>query len=340
MIAVRNGRRPRARLAAIGAYAPERVVTNAEIAQAVDTNDEWIVSRTGIRERRMVAPHEATSDLAVRAAEAILAEAGMPADDVDMLIVPTCTPDHPLTASAPAVAERIGAHRAAAYDLSAACSGFIYGLAQACGMVESGLAGNVLVVGSEALSRVVDHTDRSTCILFGDGAGGALVTAGDAETTGGFRGFELGADGAGTDQLYIPAGGSRTPVTADTPRGDTCLQMNGPEVFRFATRVMVDSVTRLLEALEMGVDELDLVVAHQANIRIIDYAVRHLGVPEEKVFNNLDRYGNTSGASIPLALTEARDRGRLADGDTVLMVGFGAGLTWGSTVVSYEPLRG
>jgi 3-oxoacyl-[acyl-carrier-protein] synthase III len=315
------------------------VVTNAELAERVDTSDEWIVSRTGIRERRFVAPHEATSDLAARAAERILADAGMGPEEVDLLIVPTCTPDHPLTASAPAVAERVGAANAAAYDLSAACSGFVYGLAQACAMVEAGLAGNVLVVGSEALSRVVDHTDRGTCILFGDGAGGALVTAGDPESTRGFLGFEMGADGSGTDQLYIPAGGSRTPVTADTSPADTCLQMNGPEVFRFATRVMVESATRLLDALELGPDGVDLVVAHQANIRIIDNAVKRLGIPPEKVFNNLERYGNTSGASIPLALTEARDVGRLRPGDTVLMVGFGAGLTWGSTVVAYEPVR-
>jgi 3-oxoacyl-[acyl-carrier-protein] synthase III len=324
---VRNGKRPRARLAAIGAHSPQRVVTNDEIARVVDTSDEWIFERTGIRERRFAGPDEASSDLAVVAAERILADAGVPASEIDVLIVPTASPDHLFPATAALVADRIGAESAAAFDLLAGCTGFIYGLAQGVALIESGIAGTVLVLGAETLSRLVDQTDRSTCILFGD-----------ADAVTGFLGFELGADGAGGPDLVIPAGGSRMPpLDGPYAPSDACLQMNGREVFRFASRVMVDSSSRLLEALEMSIDEIDLLVAHQANQRIIDHAIVRLGIPEERVFNNVARHGNTSSASIPLALTEARDAGILSPGDLVLMVGFGAGLTWGSTVARYEP---
>jgi 3-oxoacyl-[acyl-carrier-protein] synthase III len=254
------------------------------------------------------------------------------------VIVPTVTPDHAFPSTAALVADRLGARKAAAYDLSAACAGFIYGCAQATGLVEAGICRHVLVVGAEVLSRVIDHDDRTTCVLFADAAGGALVTLGDAEATTGFLAFELGADGSGADLLVIPAGGSRQPVSSGPAPGDGCIKMQGPEVFRWATRVLVDSAERLLEALEMSVDEIDLVVAHQANSRIIDHAVGRLGIRPERLFNNLDRYGNTSSASIPLALAEARDAGRLRPGDMLLLVGFGGGLTWASTVVRYEPV--
>jgi 3-oxoacyl-[acyl-carrier-protein] synthase III len=327
----------RARLVSVGSYVPERVVTNADIARNVDTSDEWIVTRTGIRERRFAAPDEAASDMAEIVADEILSETGLDPAEIDAVIVPTTTPDHFFPSTAAIVAERIGARGAAAYDVSAACSGFVYGLAQGAAFVDAGFARHVLVIGSDQLSKMLDHTDRGTCILFGDGAGGALISAGDPATTGGFLGFDVGADGSGADQLIIPAGGSRQPIHAETTQAERSIHMNGREVFRFATRVLVESSTRLLERLEMLIDEIDLLIAHQANSRIIEHAIARLGIPEEKVFNNLDRYGNTSAASIPLAMAEARDAGRMRPGDRLLLVGFGAGLTWGTAVVHYEP---
>jgi 3-oxoacyl-[acyl-carrier-protein] synthase-3 len=322
-VSVRTGARTRARLAAFGAYAPERVVTNREVEGWVDTSDEWIRTRTGIRERRFAGDAEVASDLAVRAAGRILDDAGADPAEIDMVIVPTSTPDNLFPSTAALVAHRIGARDAAAYDLSAACSGFVYGLAQAAGLVEGGIARSVLVVGADLMSRITDRTDRGTCILFADGAGGALVTAGDPGTTTGFLAWDLGADGTGADDLIAPVGGY--------------MRMNGPEVFRFATRVMVESTERLLGATGMGIGEIDLVVAHQANSRILDHAVERLGIPPERVFSNIDRYGNTSAASVPLAMTEAREAGRLRPGDLLLLVAFGGGLTWASTIVRYEP---
>lgn len=334
------GQRPdapyRARLAAFGAHVPERVVTNAWFEERLDTSDEWIVARTGIRERRWVGDGEATSDLAVGAALRILDAAGLDAADVDVVIVPTCTPDHLFPSVAAVTADRIGARAAAAFDLQAACSGFIYGLAQATALVESGLARNVLVVGAETFSRIIDPDDRATCILFGDGGAGALVTRG-GPGTGGFLGFELGADGSRGDDLILPVGGTRHPAWNGFDPRDAYVRMNGREVFRFATRVMEESVVRLLERTGVAIGEVDLLVAHQANRRIIDHAVDRLGIDPARVFNNLERYGNTSAASIPLALTEARDAGALRPGDLVLMVGFGAGLTWASALARYEP---
>lgn len=338
-LSARNGTAVRARLSALGAYAPTRVVTNAEIERWVETSDEWIVARTGIRERRMAAATEAASDLAVRASERILAAAGIDAAAIDMVIVPTATPDHLFPSTAALVAHHIGASNAAAYDLSAACSGFIYGLAQAVGIVEGGIARTVLVVGAEVLSRVTDPTDRTTCILFADAAGGALVTAGDPETTTGFLAFDMGADGGRGDDLIIPAGGGRTPVSGAPAASEGYIKMNGPEVFRFATRVMVESAERLLAALEMSISEIDLVVAHQANSRILDHAAERLGIASDRMYSNIERYGNTSSASIPLAMTEARDSGRLQPGALLLLVAFGGGLTWASTIVRYEPVE-
>jgi 3-oxoacyl-[acyl-carrier-protein] synthase-3 len=338
VISVRNGATPgRARLAALGAHVPERVVTNADMERQVDTSDEWITARTGIRERRYAAPEQATSDLAIAAARDILRTAGVDAADLDVVIVPTCTPDHLFPSVSALTAHAIGAHRAAAFDIQAACSGFIYGMAQASALIESGIAGSVLVVGAELFSKLVDPTDRGTCILFGDAAAGALLVRGDDDTEG-FLGFDLGADGGMGHELSIPVGGTRHPFTEPHRPQDVYLQMNGREVFRFATRVMEESVVRLLEGLELTVADVDLLVAHQANQRIIDHAVKRLGVDPARVFNNLEHYGNTSAASIPLALTEARDAGALRPGMRVLMVGFGAGLTWASCLVRYEPL--
>lgn len=338
MNVLRNGTSRRARLAAVGAYVPERVVTNADLERTIDTSDEWIVARTGIRERRVAAPEQAASDLAVAAAERILDTAAVAASDLDAVIVPTSTPDYLFPCTAALVAERLGARGAAAFDLSAGCSGFVYGLAQAVGLVEAGIARTVLVVGSEVLSRITDPGDRTTCVLFADGAGGALVTTGDPDEITGFLAFDLGSDGSGWDTIILPAGGVRRPVSAGPEPHEGYIRMNGPEVFRFATRILVESAERLLQSLEMSIHEVDLLVAHQANTRIIEHAARRLGIPEERIYNNIDRYGNTSAASIPLALAGARDEGRLHPGDLLLLVGFGGGLTWASTVVRYEPL--
>ena len=339
MISVRNGRPGRARLAALGSYVPDRVVTNAEMEQRVDTTDAWITTRTGIRERRFAAPDQASSDLGAIAAQRALAAAGLPAEALDMVIVATASPDHLFPSTAVVLAHRIGARNAGAYDLLAACSGFVYGLAQASALVETGIARNVLVVGAEALSRLTDQTDRATCVLLADGAGAAVVLPGDEDRVTGFGGGGEAAAGAGAEDLIIPAGGSRTPVAAAADPREGYIHMNGPEVFRFATRTMVDSTERLLAATGLTIGDIDLVVAHQANSRIIDHAAERLGIPSDRMFNNLERYGNTSSASIPLALTEARDAGRLSPGDLLLLVAFGGGLTWASTIVRYEPAR-
>lgn len=337
MISVRNGAPGRARLAALGAYAPERVVTNAEMESMVDTSDEWIVSRTGIRERRFAAPDQAASDLGLIAAERALAAAGADPAELDMVIVATATPDHFFPSTAALIAHRLGATNAAAFDLSAACAGFIYGLAQGSALVEAGLARSVLVVGAEVLTRITDMEDRATCVIFADGAGAALLRAAPPERTTGFLGFELGADGSGADLLCVPGGAGRMPPGRMTDPRQAFMQMRGAEVFRFATRVMVESSERLLEAAGIGMEDIDLVVAHQANLRIIEHAAERLGVGSDRLLVNIDRYGNTSSASIPLALWEAQQDGRLRPGAMLLLVGFGGGLTWGSTIVRWEP---
>lgn len=330
--------RARARLTGVGSYAPERVMTNAELEQLVDTSDEWIVSRTGIHERHIAAPDEATSDLATKAVRRLLDATRTDPQSIDLLIVATTTPDHLFPPTAPLVATALGMTGLAAYDTNAVCSGFIYGLTQATGMIESGAARKVVVVGAETLSRIVDWNDRATCVLFADGAGAVLVEADDGEPGTGILGFELGSDGTGRDDLHVRAGGSRMPSTSEgVTNADLFIHMNGREVFRFATRILVESANRLLQASGLTVGDVDLLVAHQANERILDHASDKLGIARERVVMNLDRYGNTSSASIPLALDEARETGMLKEGALVLMVGFGAGLTWGSVLVRWEP---
>jgi 3-oxoacyl-[acyl-carrier-protein] synthase-3 len=320
-------------LTGVGAFTPERVVTNTDLEEMVETSDEWIVTRTGIRERRIAAPEEAASDLALPAARQALEQAGVAPEQVDLVIVATATPDMLFPATAAIVADALGAEQAAAYDLLAGCTGFVYALSQAYGQVASGLSKNALIVGTEVLSRITNWRDRSTCILFGDGAGAAVVQPiGD----GGIAGFELGADGSGGPDLCVPAGGSRLPASPEALEEELqFIRMNGAEVFRFATRIMVTSAEELLRVCGATVDDVDLYVPHQANKRILDHAVKDLGLDPEKVLMNIDRYGNTSSASIPICLQEAQAEGRLEEGTRVLMSAVGAGLTWGSVYLTW-----
>lgn len=335
MIATANG--VSVSITGLGCHVPERVVTNDELAALVDTSDEWIRTRTGIRERRFAGPEEALSDLALPAAQEALAKAGVTAREIDLLIVATVTPDMQFPSTAAILADLLGSSEAAAYDLSAGCTGFMYALVQAFGMLGAGVGERALVIGADVLSKVMNLADRSTCVLFGDGAGAAVLERVDAA---GFLGFELGADGSGGPDLLLPAGGSRMPATAETvARGDHYIQMNGRQVFKFATRVLVSSAQRVLAECGLSAADVDVYVPHQANVRIIDHAVAKLGIPEDRVVVNVDRYGNTSSASIPLALAEAAQQGRVHEGDTVLMTGMGAGLTWGSAVMRWTEGR-
>ncbi|HEY3070890.1 MAG TPA: beta-ketoacyl-ACP synthase III [Gaiellaceae bacterium] len=312
----------------VGSYVPERVLTNDDLSEMVETSDEWITERTGIRERRVAEAGQAASDLALPAARQALAAANLDPADVDLVIVATVTPDMFFPSTGSLVASALGADEAGAYDLSAGCTGFMYALAQAYGALAGGLARNAVVVGSETLSKIVNWHDRSTCVLFGDGAGAVVL---EHVPDGGFLGFELGSDGEGGKELSVPAGGSRTPASEETVQQELhFLQMNGREVYKFATRVLVSSAEKLLEECGLTVEDIDLYIPHQANKRIIDHAARNLGIPQEKIFVNLERYGNTSSASIPLCLAEAVADGRLSKGTRVLMTGMGAGLTWGS----------
>jgi len=328
-----RGNGARVSITGLGTYVPERVLTNDELARTVDTTDEWIRERTGIRERRIAAPEQAMTDLALPAAREALEQARVDPASLDLVIVATVTPDTMFPTTSALLAGFLGARDAAAYDLLAGCTGFMYGLAQGYGMVAAGLSRCALVVGGDVLSKIIDWDDRATCVLFGDGAGAVVLEPVDE---GGFLAFELGADGGGGRHLSLPAGGSRLPASAETvATNEHYVQMNGPEVFRFATRVLVSSAEHVLAECGLAIGDVDLYVPHQANARIIDHAVRKLGVPEERVVRNVDRYGNTSSGSIPLALADAAADGRLRPGELVLMTGMGAGLTWGSAVMEW-----
>jgi 3-oxoacyl-[acyl-carrier-protein] synthase III len=317
----------------LGGHVPERVVTNDELATMMDTSDEWIVERTGIRERRIAAPEEALSDLCLPAARQALEDAGLSGSEIDLIIVATVTPDMAFPSTGALLADQLGATDAAAYDLSAGCTGFMYAIAQAYGMLAGGLAQKVLVVGGDVLSKILDWSDRGTSVLFGDGAGAVVL---ERVADGGFLGFELGADGSGGPQLYLPGGGSRTPTTAESVAERLhFVKMNGREVFKFATRVLVSSAKAVLAECGRTIEEVDVYVPHQANVRIIEYAVQKLGIPEGRVVVDVDRYGNTSSGSIPLALADANADGRLQAGELVLMTGMGAGLTWGSGLIEW-----
>jgi 3-oxoacyl-[acyl-carrier-protein] synthase-3 len=311
----------------LGAYAPERVVTNDDLSQLVDTSDEWIMERTGIRERRIASDEQALSDLSLPAARRALEQAGSDGSDIDLVIVATVTPDMMFPSTSALLADQLGAKDAAAYDLSAGCTGFMYAVAQAYGMIAAGLSRKALVVGGDVLSRILDWSDRSTVVLFGDGAGAVVLERSDEA---GFLAFELGADGAGGEHLWLPGSGSRR---FEDP--EQFVKMNGREVFKFATRVLVQSAGAVLARYGATIEDVDVYVPHQANVRIIDHATKKLGIPSDRVVTNVDRYGNTSSGSIPLALAEAQADGRLQPGKLVLMTGMGAGLTWGSALMRW-----
>jgi 3-oxoacyl-[acyl-carrier-protein] synthase-3 len=317
----------------LGCRVPERVITNDELSTMMDTNDEWIRERTGIRERRVAAPEEALSDLCLPACRDALEQAGLDASEIDLIIVATVTPDMAFPSTGAILADQLGAPDAAAYDLSAGCTGFMYAVAQGYGMLAGGLAQKALVVGGDVLSRILDWSDRSTAVLFGDGAGAVVL---ERVPSGGFLGFELGADGSGGPQLYVPAGGSRSPASEETVAERMhFVKMNGREVFKFATRVLVSSAEAVLAECGRSIEDVDVYVPHQANVRIIEHARQKLGIPEEKTVIDVDRYGNTSSGSIPLALADAAADGRLRPGRLVLMTGMGAGLTWGSGLIEW-----
>lgn len=326
---------PYAHITGWGMAVPERVLTNGEIARMVDTSDEWIISRTGIRERRISDVDDTTASLATKAALEAIRVANLKPMDIDLIIVSTSSPEHIFPATACIVQDRLGAVNAGAFDLSAACTGFIIGLNIATQAIRSGSLKNVVVIGSETLSRLVNWKDRNTCILFGDGAGAFVLQAGDEPA--GLVSAVMRSDGSGGNLLSLPAGGSRMPTSPHTiSNGKHYIHMNGREVYRFATRVMVQATREAMESAEVEIDDIHLVIPHQANQRIIEAAARGLNIPLDKCVVNVNKYGNTSTASIPIATCEAIKQGRLNAGDKIVFVGFGAGLTWGAAVVQWS----
>lgn len=321
-----------AQIIGVGSYLPERVLTNEDLERMVDTSDEWIVSRTGIRERRIVAEGESTSDLAARAARVALQRAGVDPDDIDLLIVGTTSPDYIMPSTACVTQAKLGLS-CPAVDAMAACSSFIYALQYGAAVIEAGRATTVLAIGAEALTRLVDFTDRSTCVLFGDGAGAVVLQAAEEA---GVEAIVLGADGTGGEQLIVPAGGAASPITAQAiDEHEQFVKMNGGEVFKFAVRVIPKATTQALELSGHSLDDLRWLIPHQANERIISTIEERLGIADDRVYCNLASTGNTSAASIPLALDDLYTSGQLAPGDLLALVGFGAGLTWGAAVVRW-----
>ena len=325
---------PYAHITGWGMAVPSRIMTNEELAQRIDTSDEWIRERTGIRERHIAGAEESTATLAAEAALKALGVASLNPSDLDLIIVSTSSPEHIFPATACLVQDRIGASKAGAFDLLAACTGFIYALNMASQAIRSGAIQNALVIGAETLSRITDWEDRNTCVLFGDGAGAFVLQAG--EEPGGLVSAVMRSDGSGAESLSLPAGGSRLPASAETLLNrQHFIHMNGREVFRFATRVMVQSTKEAVENAQLKLDDIHLVIPHQANQRIIEAAMRGLDIPLERCITNVEHYGNTSTASIPIATCEAVQNGRLQSGDWTVFVGFGAGLTWGAAVVKW-----
>lgn len=324
---------PNAAIIGWGKAVPERVLTNHDLERMVDTNDEWIRSRTGIRERRIVGTNDSTTSLATAAAREALDVAGCTADDIDLIIVATATPDDFLVPQSCLVQAELGGH-AGAFDVGAACAGFVTALSVGSQFIHSGMHQRVLVIGVDTLTRYVDYTDRSTCVLFGDGAGAVVLEASTEPR--GMLSTVLGADGGGHKHLYVPGWAQLVPESAEIfPEYRPYLQMNGREVFRFAVQAMGDAATKSIEKAGLSFDDIDMLIPHQANARIIDAAARRLNLPEEKVWVNIDRYGNTSAASVPIAIAEAANAGKLHEGDNVVVVAFGAGLAWAAGVLRW-----
>lgn len=318
----------------VGAYVPTRVLTNAELEKMVDTTDEWITSRTGIKERRIAAKDEFTSDLAAKAAQRAMKAAGVTGEQIDLIIVATITPDMVFPSTACLVQQKIGARRVAAFDLEAACSGFIYGLEIAQQFIMSRTYDTVLVIGAEKLSSIVNWEDRNTCVLFGDGAGAAVLQ--NRTTSHGLLTAVMGADGSKADLLHMPAGGSRCPATAESVDSRLhYLRMEGKETFKHAVQAMMSAAQEALRRCELDITQIKCIIPHQANRRIIDAVGERLGATPGQLFINLDRYGNTSAASVAIALDEAVNSGRIQRGDLILLVVFGAGLTWGAAVIEW-----
>ncbi len=317
-----------------GKYVPSKVLSNADLERMLNTSDDWIRNRTGIVERRIASPKETCSSMATRAAQAAIEIADLSPGKIDLIIVATMTPDYPFPATASIVQDALGANNAGALDVSVGCAGFVYALATANAYITSGLCRHVLVVGSETVSRILDYTDRGTSILFGDGAGALLLQESDRPT--GMLSCVLGSDGSGVDLLYVPAGGGKNPATVETVQNRMhYMKMRGNEVYRFAVNVVAKASSQAVKKAGLTMDDIDLFVPHQANLRIIQSAAKTLKLPEEKVFTNLERYGNTSAASVPIALCEAIEQGRINPGDHLVLVAFGGGLSWAAAVVQW-----
>jgi len=324
-----------------GRYAPSQVLTNKDLERLVDTSDEWIVSRTGIRERRVAAADETTASMAAVASLRAIQTAGIDADDIDLILLATLTPDYWMPSTAALVKEAIGNTRAAAMDVAAACSGFVYAFATAQAYIASGLANHVLVIGAELLTRFLDYTDRSTCILFGDGAGAVVLSA--SEEPGGALGVEMTTEPQGAYMIWLPAGGAKAPPSAETiARGEHYIRMEGNQTYRFATKTMATTALTAVRKSGLQPSDIDLFIPHQANIRIVEAVAKGLDLPMDRMFVNLDKYGNTSAASVPIALAEAVNEGRVKVGDNIVLVAFGAGFTSGAVTIEWtaDPARG
>jgi 3-oxoacyl-[acyl-carrier-protein] synthase-3 len=320
-------------MAGVGRYVPERILSNEDLEKMLDTSDEWITTRTGMKRRHIAAPDEATSDLAIRAARDALGRAALEPADIDCYIVATATPDYLFPATACIVASKLGVVGKAAFDIEIACSGFVYGLALASSLVRSGMHRRVMLIGAETLSKIVDYTDRSTAVLFADGAGAVILEQSEEDS---FLSCELGSDGTNPEVLYVPAGGSRLPAGAAADKHAHFIQMNGRETFKYAVTKLVESSLTALERAHLTTADLALMIPHQANKRIIDSVAKHLALPPEKVVVDIEEYGNTSAASIPLALFEALEAGRVNKGDVIVFVAFGGGLSWGAVTWKWQ----
>lgn len=331
----------RAVVVGTGSYVPEKIISNDDLSRYVDTNDEWITTRTGIKERRILAKQLATSDMCVEAAARALADADIAPEEVDLIIVATVTPDMLFPSTACLVQEKLGASKAAAFDLSAGCTGFIYALATGSQFLETGLYRTALVIGADALSRIIDWSDRSTCVLFGDGAGAVVLKGALPHVNHGILGSYLRSDGGGGDLLCLPGGGSRIPASNESiANGLHYLRMEGKEVFKFAVKAMEEAAIQTLRTCGLTEKDIDFLIPHQANIRIVDAALKRLGLSKDKVYVNLEKYGNMSSASVPVAMDEAARFGKFQAGDLLLLVAFGAGLTWGGVALRWAKQKG